>query len=169
MPALLALGALALAIALAIHFFPATSVDISHLHTDVLPTETVLKSSTVVGAGEIDRVLFVASKVMIDNKLRLPLYLDDFHMTFTAADGGTLEMRAVSERDFADMSTNYPALKPLVTKPLMRNAVLDPNTSDDGTILFSLNVSKAMWEARQSAVIKVDLYHQPAVYVTIPK
>jgi hypothetical protein len=78
-------------------------------------------------------------------------------------------MRAVAERDFADMQTNYPALKPLLTRPLLRNAVLDPNTSDEGTILFSLVVPKAMWDARQSAVIKVDLYHQPALYVTIPK
>jgi hypothetical protein len=169
MPILLALGALALAIALAIHFFPATTVDITHLHTDVVPTETVLKSSTVVGAGEIDRVLFIASTVRIDNKLRVPLYLDDFHMTFTAADGGQLEMRAVGERDFGDMQTNYPALKPLLTKPLMRNAVIDPNSSDEGTILFSLVVPQAMWNARQSAIIKVDLYHQRSVYATIPK
>ncbi len=165
----MALGALGLAIALAIHFFPATSVDITHLDTHVVPTTTMLKSSTVIGAGEIDRVLFVASKVRIDNKLRVPLYLDDFHMTFTAAEGGTLEMRAVAERDFGEMQTNYPALKPLLTKPLLRNAALDPNTSDEGTILFSLVVPKAMWDARQSAVIKVDLYHQPSVYVTIPK
>jgi hypothetical protein len=168
-PILLALGALALAIALAILFFPATTVDIAHVHTDVVPTETFLKNGTVVGAGEMDRVLFVASKVKIDNKLRTQLYLDDFHMTFTDARGAEVDVHAIGERDFGEMETNYPALKPLLTTPLARNAVLDPNTSAEGTILFSLNMSKETWDARQSAVIKVDLYHRPPVYVTIPK
>ncbi len=167
-PVLLALAALGVAIALAIHFFPATTVNIDHIHTDILPTDTVMKSS-VIGAGEHDLVLFVASTIRVDNQLRMPIYLEDFHLTFTNADGAELTESAARDRDLPELETNFPALKPMLAQPLARNTVLNPNTAAQGTVVFALKIPKATWDQRQSAVIKVDLYHQPAIYATIPK
>ena len=169
-PILLALAALAAAILIAIHFFPATTVNIEHLHTGVLPTETKLKGSYVVGLSEIDKVLYVASTIQVDNQTRAPLYLDGFHLTFTMPDDGEVTVQAAGKHDIPELELNFPALKPLLTTPLQSETLIEPSKSASGTVLFPLNrIDKAMWDQRKSAVIKVDLYHQPPVYVTIPK
>ena len=114
-PIVLALAAIAVAIAVAIHFFPATTVNLSHIQTDVLPTETVFKGSTIIGVRDINRTLFVATKVRVDNQLRIPIYLDEPSLTFTQPDGSELEFHAVQKNDLTDLETNYPGLKPLMT------------------------------------------------------
>jgi hypothetical protein len=168
-PILLALAAIAVAIAIAIHFFPATTVNIDHLHTEVLPTETVFKSPSVVGVDETNRVLFVASTIRVDNQLRVPIYLDDFEITFTDPDDATLTAKAAQKNDLPDLQTNFPGLKPLLTTPLLRDTEIDPGKSAQGTVVFPLSIPKSTWDTRKSAVIKASIYHQPAVYVTIPK
>ena len=168
-PILSAIAAIALAIAVAIHFFPATTVNISHRHTDVLPTETVFKGSTVVGLSETQHVLFVAATIQVDNQLRVPVYLDDFHITLTDPSGAAMTVSADTPKDLPDLEVNYPGIKPLVGTPLVRNTEIDPAKSAEGTLLFALAIPKDVWDTRKSAVIKVDLYHQPAIYVTIPK
>jgi hypothetical protein len=167
-PVLLALAALGVAIALAMHFFPATTVDIDHIHTDILPTDTVMKSS-VIGAGEHDLVLFVASTIRVDNQLRVPIYIEDFHLTLTNTDDAELTESASRDRDLPELETTFPGLKPMLAHPLPRNTVLNPNTAAQGTVLFALKIPKETWDQRKSAVIKVDLYHQPSIYATIPK
>lgn len=168
-PVLLALAAIALAIGVAIHFFPATTVNVSHIHTDVLPTETVFKGSTIIGRTEINRMLLVAATIKVDNQLRVPIYLDDFHITLTDPSGAQMTVSADTPKDLPDLETNYPAIKPLITTPLVRNTEIDPAKSAQGVLLFPLTIPKDVWDTRKSAVIKVDLYHQPAIYVTIPK
>jgi len=168
-PVLLAIAAIALAIGVAIHFFPATTVNIGHIHTDVLPTETVLKGSTVIGVTEINHVLFVASTIRVDNQLRVPIYLDDFHITLTDPTGAEMTVAATAPKDLPDLETNFPGITPMMATPLVRNTVIDQGKAAQGTVLFPLTVPKDIWDARKSAVVKVDLYHQPAIYITIPK
>jgi hypothetical protein len=168
-PILLALAAVALAIGAAIHFFPATTVNVSHIHTDVLPTETVFKGSTIVGLNQTERIVFVAATIKVDNQLRVPIYLDDFHVTLTAQSGAEMTVSADTPKDLPDLEINYPGIKPLITTPLVRNTVIDQGKSAQGTLLFALTIPKDVWDARKSAIIKVDLYHQPAIYLTIPK
>ncbi len=170
LPIVLALAALAIAIAIAIHFFPATTVNIDHLGTKTLPTHTVYKSQSIVlGPDQSQDVLFVATNLRVDNQLRVPIYLDDFTLTFTNPDGAELTAKATQKLDLPNVQTSFPALAPLVSTPLLRETTLDPGKSAQGTILFSLPVPEAMWNARKSAVIKVDLYHQPSLYLTVPK
>lgn len=169
LPAGLALAAIAVAFALAMHFFPATTVNINHIHTDALPTETTLKGSTIIGLTETNRVLFVASTVQVDNQLRVPIYLDDFHITLTDQAGAEMTVAATQLNNLPDLETNYPAIKPMMATPLVRNTAIDQSKSAQGTLLFPLSVPKDVWDTRKSAVIKVDLYHQPAIYLTIPK
>jgi hypothetical protein len=168
-PILLAIAAIALAIGIAIHFFPATTVNITHIHTDVLPTETTFKGSTIVGLNETSHILFVAATIKVDNQLRVPIYLDDFHMTLTDQSGAEMTVSADAPKDLPDTETNYPGVKPLTTTPLVRNTEIDPAKSAQGTLLFPLTIPKNVWDTRRSAVIKIDLYHQPPTYLTIPK
>lgn len=168
-PILSAVVAIAIAVAVAVLFFPATTVNIAHVHTDVLPTETVFKGSTIIGLSETNHVLFVASTIRVDNQLRVPIYLDDFHITLTDPSGAEMTVSADTPKDLPDVETNYPGIKPLMTTPLIRNTVIDQGKTAQGTILFALTVPKDVWDTRKSAIIKVDLYHQPAIYIPIPK
>lgn len=168
-PIVLAIVAIGVAIAVAVHFFPATSVDLLHVRTEVLPTETVFKGSTIVGLSETNRVLFVASTVKVDNQLRQPIYLDDFHITLTDPSGAEMTVSADTPKDLPDLETNYPGIRPLMTTPLVRNTVIDAGKSVQGTLLFPVTIPKSTWDSRKSAVIKIDLYHQPPMYVTIPQ
>ena len=168
-PVLLALAAIAVAVAIAVKFFPATTVNIEHIHTDVLPTQTVFKGSSIVGLNETFRDFFVASKIRIDNQLRGPIYLDQVHLTFINSANEEVTVEAAAKRDLPDLQTNFPALKPLLVTLLPRDAAIDPGKSAMGTVLFSLPILQSDWDSRKSAVIKVDVYHRTPIYVTIPK
>ena len=170
LPILIAFGALALAVAVAIHFFPATSVNVDHIHTDLLPTHTVYKSNSIVlGPDQSQDVLFIATTIRLDNQLRVPIFVDDFNLTFTNPDGAELTTKAVQKDDIANLQLSFALLKPMTVKPLLRETSIDPAKTAQGSIVFSLPIPKAMWDARKSAVIKVDIYHQPSLYLTIPK
>ncbi len=169
LPGLLALVALALAAAIAIHFYPATSVNVAHIHTDLLPQDVAFKSDSIVtGVNQTEHVLYIASTIRVDNQLRVPVFLDDFHLTFTNPDGAELTAAASTRPELSNIEVTFPALKPLLATPLLRETAIEPGKSAQGTLLFALNIPQSMWDARKSAIIQVGLYHQPAVYVTIP-
>ncbi len=168
-PILVALAALVAAALLATHFYPATTIDIAHIHTDLLPTHTVYKSnSIVVGAADVSDVLFLAETVKVTNQLRVPISTDDVTLTFTNAAGQQLTTKALEKDELANIELSFPALKPLMTHSLYRDTVIDPTQSAQGTLLFALQVPRPMYDTRKSAVIKLSLYHQNPVYQTIP-
>jgi hypothetical protein len=169
LPILLALAAIALAAAVAHHFFPATTVNIDHVQTRLLPTETLFQGSTVIGQSERDRTLFVASTIRIENQLKTTIYLDDFHLTLTTPENTEETETGVQKTDLATLEQSFPQLKPLLTIPLLRNTAIEPGQQVEGTLLFAVKEPKDVWDARKSAVIRVDPYHLPALYTTIPK
>lgn len=169
LPILLALAALALTAAIVIHLFPATSVEGIHLHTELHSEDTIFKSDSIVlGRDRTEHVLYVASTVRIDNHLRLPVTLDDFTLAFTNPDAAQLTAKALTKPELANIELTYPALRPLLSGPLLRDIAIAPGNSAQGTLLFSLNIPQSMWDERKSAVIEIALYHQPPVLVTIP-
>ena len=169
-PILLAVALLVLAAGLAVHFYPATTVDIVHLHTEILPTHTVFRSDSIVlGPPQTSDVLFVASTIRVDNKLRIPITLDDFSCTLTDPSGAVMSVKASTNSDLAAQETSFPALKPLVTNVLRRDVSIDPGKSTEGTVLLSFPFTKEQWDARKSATIQVDIYHGQHLYVDIPR
>ena len=169
-PILVAIVALALATAIAIHFFPATTVNIDQVRTEVVDTHTAFKSkSIVVGPAPTEDLLFIVETLKVDNQLRLAISLDDFSLDLTDKDGKQLTLRAIQNKDIENIETSFPQLQPLLTTPLARDTNIEPGHSAQGTILFSLQVAKEIWDTRRSGVVKVDLYHQPSLYLTIPK
>lgn len=169
-PILVAVGALALAVAIATHFFPATTVNLDHVHTDVVPTHTVFEShSIVLNSKQTQDVLFIVETLKVDNQLRTNIFLDDFELTLTNPDGRQLTVKALQKGDLSNVETTFPQLKPLLTSPLLRETSLEPGKAAQGSVLFSLPMTPDMWNARQTGIVKVDLYHQPSLYVTLPK
>lgn len=171
-PALVAVAAIALAIAIAIRYFPATTVNIDHVHTDVIPTHTVYSPANktiVLAPDESQDVLFIAETLRLDNQLRVAIYPDDFTLTLTAADNRQATFRAIKLVDLANLEISFPQLTTPLQTPLPRDIAIEPGKASQGTLLFSIPLSQATWAARKSAVIQVDLYHHPSLFVTIPK
>jgi hypothetical protein len=169
-PILLALAAIAAAFLIAIHFFPATTINAEHIHTDLLAKQTTFKSSTiVVGPGQSENTLFIASTIKVDNLTRTTIYLDGFDLTFSNPDDAQLTAKALTKDEIANAELSFPDLKPLLTTPLNRDTAIDPGKSAQGTIVFALPIPKTMWDARKVATIQIEIYHQSPVFQNIPK
>ncbi len=169
-PILVAVVALALATLIAIRFFPATTINIDHVRTDVVDTHTVFKEKTIViQEQKAQDVLYVVETLRVDNQLRLNISLDDFNLKLTNPDGKELTVKAVQKTDLPTLRSSFPKLDPLLAMPLLRDTNIEPGKSAEGALVFSFSLPKEMWDARKSAVIKVDVYHQPSLYLTIPK
>jgi hypothetical protein len=169
-PIAIAVACLAIAMLLAIHFFPVTTVAVTPLHTELLPTHTVYKSNSIVlGQDHSEDVLFVAETLHIDNKTRNPVTLDGFHITLTDPTGAQLTQEAVNHRDLPGLETTFPAIKPLEGNRLNTEAVIQPGQTIDGTLLFSLPIPQTIWDSRKDATIQLDLYHLKPVFQVIPK
>ena len=168
-PVLGGLLALSAAAALAVHFFPATTVNIEHVHADILATATTFKvNSIVVGHDPVEHTLFVAETVRLDDQLHVPIYLDDFTCTFTEPSGAVMTVTAAQKPDLPNIETSFPALVPLLRNPLLRETRIDPGHTLEGTVLLTFPFTEAQWKARKSAVLTVALYHQQTLYQTIP-
>lgn len=167
---MIAIVFLALAFLVARHFFPATTVNIEHVHTDVLAKTTVFKSDTiVVGTPETSHTLLVATTIRVENERKYPIFLDDFTLTLTDPTGAQMAVKAVQKMDVATTEGIFPDVKPLMVTPLLRDTSIDPGKSVQGTLLFSLPLPRSTWDTRKSAEIQVDIYHGHPVYTTIPK
>ena len=170
LPLLSAMAVLALTAILVIHFFPLTTVKAEPVHTDILPTTTVYKAqSIVVGQNEVVQTLFIASTLRVENGMRMPVYVDNVSLTLTDSTGAELTEKALSKLDIATVEQSFPKLKTLVLTPPLEDAAIDSGKSAQGLSVFSLNIPQSLWDERTSAVIKINLYHQPSVSVTVPK
>ena len=169
-PGLIALAVLAVAIVVAIRLFPATRVEGAVLGTQTLPIKTVFHSdSIVVGANETDETLFVALTIRLENKLRTPSTFDDATLVLTDATGAQLSAKAALKSELSNITTMFPAVRPLIATPLLRDTELAPGQSGQGTLLYSFPIPQSVWDARKSAVMTINIYHQPDVTIPIPK
>ncbi len=170
LPILVALVVLAAGFIAVQHFFftPGT-ITLEQLHTAILPTTTVYKTdSMVVAANETDSTLFVASTVRLNNQLRFPITIDKISLILTDKTGAQMAVTALSQRDLAISEQSFPKLTPLAGAPLLPETEIAAHQSAEGTAIFSFPLTESVWTTRNSAVLQIDLYHQPPVTITIP-
>jgi len=169
-PGLIAVAVLVAIFFVARPFFAVPTLSAEHLRTQTLPTVTVFKTDTiVVGANETNHTFFIASTIRVGNQQAYPVSLDDFTLTLTDPSGAELVERAIQKQDLPNLEIEFPKLKPLLATPLLRDTSIDPKNSVEGTILFSLPISQSVWDSRGTAEIKVDIYHNHPLFLTIPK
>jgi hypothetical protein len=124
----------------------------------------------IVGSqAQAEEELYVLATVRIDDKLRLPLFLKDLTGTLTTADGSVVTTSAVEKNDLAGLYITFPALKPLVSAPLLRETEIPPGQHAEGMVLLHFPVDQATWDQRKSAIVTIDLNHQDSLTVEIPK
>lgn len=172
----IALAALVLAIAAValVRLSPQQTADAAIPHLAVYPSHLVFKSdSTVIGAQTTQDTLYVLATVRLTDRLRLPLFLKDFTAVLITADGSqTGVISAIEKPDLAQLLATFPTLNKLAaaqrTPPLYRETRVDPGQTAEGWLLLAFPVAAETWNARRSAVLSVDLYHQPPVRIDLP-
>jgi len=115
-----------------------------------------------------ERDLYVIPDVRIENHLTVPLFLKDFTVTMTLADG-QMRTAAIEKNDLEIVYASFPEIKPLMGTPLLRETEIAPGQTAEGTLLAQFAIPESTWDKRQSASITIDFYHQDSMTIPIPK
>jgi hypothetical protein len=99
----------------------------------------------------------------------VPLLLNDITVILTAPDGTQTTASAANKKDLPNLYVTFPALKPVVSDPILRGTKLQSGGEVDGMVLFTFPITQAVWDQRKSAVISFDFINQTPVNVPIPK
>jgi hypothetical protein len=171
LPALIALAVLALVFVGIYLYVPHRTADLSVTHVAVLPEHTVFKSdSKVVGhQAPFDDDLYILATVRIDNRLRVPLTLDDITGAITAPDGADTTTSAIQKNDLPNLYAVFPALVPLASAPLVRESIIQPAGHAEGMVLLHYPIAQSEWDQRKSASITLKFYNQDPITVPLPK
>jgi hypothetical protein len=170
-PAIIALVVLAIIIGLIYLYVPHSVADISITHVNVLPTHTVFKTdSKVVGQqAPFEDDYYILATVRVDDRLRVPLTLDDITGSITAPDGTETTTSALQKRDLPNLYITFPALVPLSSAPLLRESIIQPAGRAEGMVLLHYPIAQAVWDQRKSASITLKFYNQDPITVPLPK
>ena len=174
-PAIIAIAVLAVIALVVEHFYnplPPVAADITLTQpTYVLPEHIVFHEDSIV-VGHVDPFeddLYAVAYARVVNRLKVPLHLNDITVTLTAPDGTqTNASAATNKKDLASLLVSFPALKPHVSDPIQRGAILQPGGEASGMVLFTFPITQAVWDQRKSAVISFDFINQTPVDITIP-
>jgi hypothetical protein len=156
-----------------VYLMPHRIADISVTHTAILPTHTVFETGSKLVGHQVEAqdFLYVVANVRIDNRLKVPLTIDAITGTLTPQDANAdvSTVTAVQKSDLDGVYTAFPALKPLVGPPLLRESSIQPGDHVEGMVLLSFPITEADWKNRKSATIDITFYHHDPFPVTIPK
>lgn len=138
-----------------------------------MPEHTVYKSlSKVVGhEDEAQDDLYVVTTVRIDNRLKIPLTINEITGTLTPADESVdpITSTAVEKSDLDNLYITFPALKPLSSAPLLRETAIEPGGHAEGMVLLHFPITKDDWDKSKSASVTINFYHQDPLTVPLPK
>jgi hypothetical protein len=170
-PGLIALVVLAAGIGIFALINPYKVPAVAVTHTAVDAEHTVFASdSKLVGSKPTAQDdLYVVANVHIDNRLKIPITVDDITGTITATDDAEATASAIQKSDLANLFVVFPKLVPLAGPPLLREAIIQPGAQLDGMVILHYALAQADWDQRKSASVTIDFYHQDSVTAPIPK
>ena len=163
------------AIATAVFYLnPRKTADLTVSNVQLYAAHTTTNSQQngfhIVGqAAEIDNDLYVIATVNLQNKLRLPIFIQSIDATYTTTDNTFDTTKALSPTDVARLEETFPVLTPLMPNPLSFDPAIDPGSTAKGTVLFHFSgLTENSWKARKSATLTVNLAHQNPISITMP-
>ena len=168
-------GAVMTSVVVAIFVFnPWKTADIKLIKADVFAPHTEFKqlqgTTHVLGsapAAEDD--LYIVATVHITDKLRLPIFLNDYSAMLINPDGTQLNATAIAPRDLTRLEETFPALTPMAQNPLTTREPIQPGESREGTIVLQFpGLTAAAWNGKKSATLTIDLTHQGPQIVSFP-
>jgi len=175
-PILIAVVILATIGALIQHHFSGRTITTAITHTEVFPIRVTFKAQEQAQGFKVlrdkpvshDEGVYILATVHIENHLIDPLFLKDFHATLDTPDG-QLHTSAIEQSDLPAVTAAFPELASKLSTPLLRESTIAPGKSAEGTVVLQFPVLQPAWEARKSAALTIDLYHQPSLILPIPK
>jgi hypothetical protein len=134
------------------------------------PDETVMYPGTPKAAEED---LYVIATVNITDKLRIPIMPDGPGASMTTADGSSVDGEFLDGHDLPRLETEFPALTALASRadapPIAIDETISPGATRTGTIVLLFpKVTQAMWQAKKSASLTINIDRQKPVTVTLP-
>jgi hypothetical protein len=169
-PVLIAFMVLGVVLALVLRYTPRKVAEVEVLHIAAYPAHTVFKSDTIlVGRDRSQDDLYVPVRVQITDRLNLPIFLKDFTGTVITSDGEEVAGTAAQQSDLDNIYTSFPALRSLSSAPLLRETLINPDSSAEGMVLLHFPVSAEIWNHRRSGILNIDLYHQGPLAISLPK
>ena len=170
-PALIAVAVLAagLGIFALINPFRVPTVTVTHAAVDAEHTVFASTSKLANAKPTAQDDLYIVATVHIDNRLKVPITIDDITGTITATSDAEATATAIQKSDLANLFVVFPKLVPLAGPPLLREAIIQPGAQLDGMVILHYDLGQADWDQRKSASVTIDFYHQDPVTAAIPK
>jgi hypothetical protein len=171
---LIAIAILAAVAAAVFYFTPRRTAELSVPKVQIYAAHTTTAAQrgdfNVVGSlGENEDDLYVAVTLRVENKLRLPIFINSIDSTYTTPADTVLDTKALSLTDISRIEETFPALTPLMPNPLSFDPAIAPQSATEGTILLHFSgLTKQAWKARKSTTLTVNLAHQDPQTITIP-
>lgn len=167
-PGLIAVAFLALAVAITEHFLPNTRPDVKIIRTSTYAAHTTFKSnSIVVGKDPFQDDLYLVATVHVDNKLRSAIDLKDFTATLTPSGAEPLTASATQKADLANLTATFPALKPLIHTPLLRETNIPAGQTAEGDLVFHFPADQPTYDSRTGLTVTIQTYRQPPISIPI--
>jgi hypothetical protein len=166
--------AVLIAIAAAVFYFnPRKTAELTVTKTELVAQTADAKHSVggIVGQPvETDNDLYVVVTLRIENKLRLPIFINGINAAYTPSDDAPIAVQSMRASDLPRVEEIFPTIKPLMTNPLTFDNGIDPKSAIEGTVLLQFpGITEAAWKSRKTATLTVDLAHQDPQTVTIPQ
>jgi hypothetical protein len=144
-----------------------TKAEVFAPHTEFTQLQGTMHVLGAAPAAEDD--LYIVATVRIADRLRLPIFLNDYSALLLNPDGTQLNATAIAPRDLARLEETFPALTPMAQKPLDNRQPLQPGEIREGTIVLQFpGLTAAAWNARKSATLTIDLTHQGPQIIPFP-
>jgi hypothetical protein len=169
-------AAVLIAVAAAVFYLnPRKTAELTITKTALYAMQTSANAKPSVGGivGQpvaTDNDFYVVVTLRIENKLRLPIFINGINAAYTPPDGTPIAVQAMRATDVPRVEEIFPAIKSLMTNPLTFDNGIDPKSATEGTVLLQFpGVTEAAWKSRKTATLTVDLAHQDAQTITIPQ
>lgn len=143
-----------------------------------LPLHTVYGSSksgdaSTMEGPETEDSIYVIPVLRVKNNSDVPLFVKDITASVTLGDGRDDPGRRIGARDRERLQQMVSGIAPLVKQanvpPLDPEQTIAPHTTAEGYSIFLYTMPSTEWDKRQSALVRLDFYHQDAATIPLPK
>ena len=137
-------------------------------HLWIHPMHTMLTRRDAAGVTQspevFDQVLVLA-QIHLQNRSSHPVILQHLLTNLTLPDGIDSSYAATAT-DYERVFVAYPELASLRTQPLRSDTVIAPQSSVDGMIVSSFQMSAERWKQQSGMNFEIDLKMHPALILT---
>src|SRR5260370_11527549 len=116
---------------------------------------------TKIASVDQDGNTVVAVQVKLDNKIQKQLWIKDIRSELETADGQKYTDHVAPASEAASYLRSFPPLQEAKADPLREELKIPAGTAYTGYAVFAYPVSKAVFEARKSLTVRIEMYDQP--------